>query len=401
MKIINVAGARPNFMKIAPIIRAMRAYPEIEPVLVHTGQHYDGNMSDAFFKDLEIPEPDIHLGVGSGTHAVQTARVMERFEKVLLKERPDLVLVVGDVNSTLACALVAGKLHIKVAHVEAGLRSFDRRMPEEINRVLTDQISDILFTTCEEAKINLHNEGIPDEKIHFVGNIMIDTLLYNLDKINTRYATTEGSPEYHRRIRTTRYEFEEYAVLTLHRPGNVDDKDTFERISRALNKIAEHIPIFFPIHPRTKKQIQQFGLEKYYKGNIKLLEPLGYLEFLKLYSESKFVLTDSGGIQEETAVLDIPCLTIRENTERPITIEQGTNVLVGTDEEKIVEEAQKILRGERKSKKTLKYWDGKAAERIVKILVNADNRRLETQMTADVSDPRCSMLDTRYSRSSL
>ena len=362
MKIINVVGARPNFMKIAPIMRATRAYPEITPVLVHTGQHYDGNMSNAFFKDLEIPEPDIHLEVGSGTHAVQTARVMERFERVLLEEKPDLVLVVGDVNSTLACALVAGKLHIKVAHIEAGLRSFDRSMPEEINRVLTDQISDLLFTTCEEAKINLCNEGISEEKIHFVGNIMIDTLFYNLNKVNLYTANRKPNTEH-----------EEYAVLTLHRPSNVDNKETFEKISKALNKISGYLPIVFPIHPRTKKQIKQFGFEKYYNGNIKLLEPLGYLEFLKLYSNAKFVLTDSGGIQEETSVLDIPCLTIRENTERPITIKQGTNVLVGTDGEEIVEEAQRILRGVYKRKKDLKFWDGKAADRIMRVLT--DNGR--------------------------
>jgi UDP-N-acetylglucosamine 2-epimerase (non-hydrolysing) len=358
MKVINVVGARPNFMKIAPIMRLMNSYREIESILVHTGQHYDGNMSDTFFKDLEIHEPDIYLGVGSGTHAVQTALTMERFEKVLLREKPDLVLVVGDVNSTLACALVASKLHIKVAHVEAGLRSFDRSMPEEINRILTDHISDFLFTTCEYANANLRSEGILEDKIFFVGNIMVDALLDNMSRIKTDART-----------RIAKTEQGEYAVLTLHRPSNVDYKDTFERISRALNKIAEHIPIIFPVHPRTRKQIKQFGFEKYYNGNIKLLDPLGYLDFLRLYLGARFVLTDSGGIQEETTVLDIPCLTIRENTERPITVEQGTNVLVGTDERKIVKEAEKILRGECKRKKELKYWDGKTAGRIVKILL--------------------------------
>lgn len=358
MKIINVMGARPNFIKIAPIIRAMKYYREIESVLVHTGQHYDGNMSDIFFKDLEILQPDIHLEVGSGTHAVQTARIMERFEKVLLKEKPYIVLVLGDVNSTLACALVAGKLNIKIAHIEAGLRSFDRRMPEEINRVLTDHLSDFLFTTCEDANKNLTREGISSDKVFLVGNVMIDSLMYNISKIRRR---TDN-----RRQKT---EYKEYAVLTLHRASNVDDRDVFERISRALNEISQHIPIIFPIHPRTRKQIKQFGLSKYYNGNIKLLDPIGYLDFLRLYSKAKFVLTDSGGIQEETSVLDIPCLTIRENTERPITIEQGTNVLVGTDEKRIVEETEKILRGEHKRKKVLKYWDGKTAERIVSILV--------------------------------
>jgi UDP-N-acetylglucosamine 2-epimerase (non-hydrolysing) len=356
IKIINVVGARPNFMKIAPIMRAMKPYRKIKPLLVHTGQHYDANMSDAFFKDLELPKPDIHLEVGSGTHAVQTARVMERFEKVLFKEKPDLVLVVGDVNSTLACSLAASKLHIKVAHVEAGLRSFDRRMPEEINRVLTDHMSDFLFTTCEDADRNLSKEGIERDKVFLVGDVMIDTLLYYM------------SFPYREASHSIVEEMPEYAVMTLHRPSNVDDKDTFKRISRALNRIAKSIPIIFPVHPRTRRQIKRFGFEKYYNGNIKLLDPLGYLDFIKLYPKAKMVLTDSGGIQEETTVLDIPCLTIRENTERPITIKEGTNILVGTDENRIVKEAKKILRGKRKRRKTIKYWDGKAADRIVKIL---------------------------------
>ena len=358
MKIINVVGARPNFMKIAPIMRAMKAYRKIKPLLVHTGQHYDANMSGAFFKDLELPKSDIHLEVGSGTHAEQTARVMERFEKVLFKEKPNLVLVVGDVNSTLACSLAASKLHIKVAHVEAGLRSFDRRMPEEINRVLTDQMSDLLFTTCKDADRNLAKEGIAQDKVFLVGDVMIDTLLRSMETVDQRPKTKDRRPR-----------DGEYAVVTLHRPSNVDDKDTFERISMALNKISKSIPIIFPVHPRTRGQIKRFGFEKYYNGQIKLLEPLGYLDFIKLYPKAKMVLTDSGGIQEETTVLDIPCLTIRENTERPITITQGTNILVGTDEEKIVKEAKKILRGERKRRKTIKYWDGRAAERIVRVLV--------------------------------
>lgn len=359
MKIINIVGARPNFMKIAPIIRVMKGHKKIDSILVHTGQHYDVNMSDTFFKDLEIPEPDIHLGVGSGTHARQTARIMERFEKVVLKENPDLVLIVGDVNSTLACALVASKLCVKVAHVEAGLRSFDRTMPEEINRVVTDSLSDFLFTSCEEANRNLIREGVDKGKIYFVGNAMVDTLFYNLKRLNSS-------------IKSFSFPFSnsKYAVLTLHRPSNVDNKDTFEKISRALNSIAKQIPIVFPVHPRTMRQIKKFGFQKYYNGNVKLLEPLGYLDFLKLYSKAKFVLTDSGGIQEETTALNIPCLTIRENTERPITIKRGTNILVGTDEEKIVEEANKILKGKRKQGKMLRYWDGRAAERIVEILIN-------------------------------
>jgi len=354
MKIINVVGARPNFMKIAPIMRAMRSHRKIKPLLVHTGQHYDANMSNTFFNDLELPKPDIHLEVGSGTHAAQSARVMERFEKVLFKEKPDLVLVVGDVNSTLACALAASKLRIKVAHVEAGLRSFDRRMPEEINRVLTDHVSDFLFTTCEDANRNLKREGIAPDKVFLAGDVMVDTLLYYMKRDSLSGADKA-----------------QYAVVTLHRPSNVDDKNTFERISRALNKIAKSIPIIFPVHPRTRGQIKRFGFKKYYNGNIKLLDPLGYLDFIKLYRKAKMVLTDSGGIQEETTVLDIPCLTIRENTERPITIKQGTNILVGTNENRIVKEAKKILRGERKRRKTLKYWDGKAAERIVKVLARS------------------------------
>lgn len=353
MKIINVVGARPNFIKIAPLMRVMKHNLKINPILVHTGQHYDGNMSDIFFKDLDIPQPDIHLEVGSGTQAIQTARIMERFEGVLLKEMPDLVLVVGDVNSTLACALAASKLCIKVAHVEAGLRSFDRRMPEEINRVIVDHLSDFLFTTCEDANKNLFREGISADKVFLVGNVMIDTLIYNIKK-----------------LKDENFAQSKYAVLTLHRPSNVDNKDTFEHVSRALQKIAKHINIIFPIHPRTRGQIKKFRLEKYYSGNIKLLEPLGYLDFLKLYSKATFVLTDSGGIQEETSALDIPCLTIRENTERPITIKSGTNVLVGTSEERIVEEAEKILRTGGRRRKKLQCWDGKAAERIVEILLN-------------------------------
>lgn len=356
MKIINVVGARPNFMKIAPIMKAMKPYRKIKPLLVHTGQHYDANMSDAFFKDLELPKPDIYLEVGSGTHAAQTARVMERFEKVLFKEKPDLVLVVGDVNSTLACSLTASKLNIKVAHVEAGLRSFDRRMPEEINRVLTDYMSDFLFTTCEDANKNLAREGIKSDKVFLVGDVMVDTLLYYTKELR----------------KCSSFIKKEYAIVTLHRPSNVDDKDTFEHISKALNVIAKAIPIIFPVHPRTRGQIKRFGFEKYYSKNITLLEPLGYLDFIKLYPKAKMVLTDSGGIQEETTVLDIPCLTIRENTERPVTIKEGTNILVGTDQKKIVEEAKKILHGKRKRRKTLKYWDGKSAERIVAVLAGSE-----------------------------
>lgn len=362
MKILLVAGARPNFMKIAPIMKAMADYKNMETVLVHTGQHYDWDMSGAFFKDLDMPAPDVHLGVGSASHAVQTARVMQQFEKVLMNEAVDLVLVAGDVNSTMACALTAAKLNIKIAHVESGLRSFDRTMPEETNRVVTDHLSDFLFTTCEDANNNLRREGIPEDKIFFAGNVMIDSLLYYKEKLKT--VTVSRNP-----LSVEK----KYALLTLHRPGNVDAMATLERISRALNRIAEKIPIIFSVHPRARKQINKFGLQRYYSGNIKLLPPLGYLDFLNLYSGAALILTDSGGIQEETTVLNIPCLTIRENTERPITIEQGTNVLVGTDEEKIVKEAGKILRGERKWTKGIKYWDGHASERIVEFLLADKN----------------------------
>ncbi len=351
IKIINVVGARPNFMKIAPIIREMKQYGNINSLLVHTGQHYDENMSGSFFKDLGIPRPDIHLEVGSGTHAVQTASVMTGFEKVVLKEKPDIVLVVGDVNSTLACALVASKLNIKVAHIEAGLRSNDRSMPEEINRIVTDHLSDLLFTTCKDGDENLLREGISSDKVHLVGNVMIDTLLYSMNKIKPTSSK------------------EKYAVLTLHRPSNVDVKETFEGISKAIYRISRDIKVVFPVHPRTRKQIEKLGFSKYYNRNMKLLEPLSYLEFLKLYSNASVVLTDSGGLQEETSALDVPCLTLRENTERPITIERGTNILVGTDEKSIVQETDKILKGERKRKKRLELWDGKVSGRIIEVLV--------------------------------
>jgi len=354
MKIINVVGTRPNFMKAAPVMRAMGSYPGIEPVLVHTGQHYDDEMSRVFFHDLNMPDPDIYLKVGSGSRTVQIARIMEKFEKVLLKERPDMVIVFGDVNSALACALTSSALNVKIAHVEAGLRSFDRSMPEEINRVLTDQISDLLFTTCEDAEDNLLREGVSEDKIFFVGNVMIDTLMRYMDKVNAKGARDQN-----------------YAVLTLHRPSNVDHEDTFKGIIKALNKIADHVPIYFPVHPRTKKQIAQLKLEKYFQTNIKLMDPMGYLDFLKMYSRAKFILTDSGGLQEETTILDIPCLTIRNNTERPVTIDRGTNVLVGTEEKCIIKEAMNIINGKQKKQKDIKYWDGNASERIVKILSEA------------------------------
>jgi UDP-N-acetylglucosamine 2-epimerase (non-hydrolysing) len=361
IKVINVVGARPNFMKVAPIVAAMKKRPDrFEPLVVHTGQHYDASMSDAFFTDLELPKPDIHLGVGSGTHAVQTAGIMERFEPVVVDQRPDWVLVVGDVNSTIACALVCVKLGIKVAHVEAGLRSRDRTMPEEINRLLTDQIADLLFTTSTDADQNLIAEGIPSERIRFVGNVMIDSLINNLERakqsnIKSRLALTDGT----------------YAVLTLHRPSNVDNKQTFERILDALESIADSLPIIFPVHPRTRKTIADLGLSERVQSmkNLRLIDPLGYLDFLSLYSTARLVLTDSGGIQEETTSLGIPCLTLRENTERPVTVELGTNVIVGTDTDKIITAAMAALNGSSSNRATqVPLWDGHAAERILDVL---------------------------------
>lgn len=357
LKVLLIAGARPNFMKIAPIYAEMKRRPaEFLPMIVHTGQHYDAAMSDAFFNDLGMPKPDIYLGVGSGSHAVQTAKIMTEFEPVVLEHKPDWVLVVGDVNSTIACALVSAKLGIKIAHVEAGLRSRDRAMPEEINRILTDSISDLLLTTSQDADVNLDQEGIPAERIRFVGNVMIDSLLEHL-KI------AESSP-----VRANLgIEAREYGVVTLHRPSNVDEKDVFEGILDALVTVAEKLPIIFPVHPRTRGKIAEFGFDDKIAGsNIRLIDPLGYLDFMRLYSGAKLVLTDSGGLQEETTVLGIPCLTLRHNTERPVTIELGTNVLVGTDPEKIKQAAADVLNGgkKREDAKIPPLWDGRAAGRI-------------------------------------
>jgi len=356
LKILNIVGARPNFMKIAPIVREMRRRKdEFQPLIVHTGQHYDEAMSDSFFRDLGIPKPDFHLEVGSHSHAVQTAKIMTAFEPVVLQEKPDWVLVVGDVNSTIACALVCAKLGVKVAHVEAGLRSRDRAMPEEINRILTDAISDLLLTTSPDADENLKQEGVADDKIKFVGNVMIDSLFYNLEK-SEESKTRENLDLVGK----------EYAVLTLHRPSNVDEKEVFSGLLEALISVSEKLSVIFPVHPRTRGNIEKFGFaEKVENSNIKLIEPLGYLDFMNLYSGAKLVLTDSGGLQEETTALSIPCLTLRENTERPITIELGTNILVGTNPEKIKQAAFEILESsEKKDAKIPPLWDGKAAERI-------------------------------------
>jgi UDP-N-acetylglucosamine 2-epimerase (non-hydrolysing) len=365
LKVINVVGARPNFMKVAPIVDAMkRREQEFAPLVVHTGQHYDEMMSEAFLRDLDLPEPNVYLGVGSGSHAAQTAAVMQKFEPVVLREQPDWVLVVGDVNSTLACALVCVKLGVRVGHVEAGLRSHDRTMPEEINRLLTDQIADLLFTPSSDADANLRAEGIPEERIRFVGNIMIDSLLKQLDRARSSTIREQlGIAD------------SAYAVLTLHRPSNVDERETFSRILEALAEIARHLPIIFPAHPRTRKTIAELGLtDRIQRMNgLRVIEPLGYLDFLRLFSGAKVVLTDSGGLQEETTLLGIPCLTLRENTERPITVEMGTNVIVGTEPQRIVSAALAALGGapSLESARVPPLWDGRTADRIVDALVES------------------------------
>lgn len=393
IKLMLVAGARPNFMKIASIIDAIEAHnqsadPQIGSFLVHTGQHYDERMSDAFFRDLGLPKPDIDLEAGSSSHACQTAEIMKRFEPVLLEYCPDVLLVVGDVNSTIACSLVASKITYPssgstkdrqrplIAHVEAGLRSFDRSMPEEINRILTDALSDFLFITEKSAEENLLKEGVQREKIHFVGNTMVDTLLKHRHKAQSSTILArlglEGGEE-KKRVR-------DYAIVTLHRPSNVDDQDTFFQIVEALSKVAKKIPAFFPVHPRTMNRIKEFGFESYFDfsaheqvsqgpdSGIRCIEPLGYLDFLCLMSNARLMLTDSGGIQEETTVLGVPCITLRKNTERPVTITHGTNMLVGTDQETIVRHALSQLD---QSPKPVKpgFWDGRAGERIIEVLV--------------------------------
>ena len=359
LTLLSIVGARPNFMKVAPIVAELRKSPELfNSVIVHTGQHYDDKLSKVFFDDLAIPAPDVNLNVGSGSHAQQTAAIMAAFEPVLLQHRADLVLVVGDVNSTVACALVAVKLGVPVAHVEAGLRSFDRTMPEEINRLLTDQISDLLFTTEASGFENLVREGIPPGKIHFVGNTMIDTLLAHRARaaamnVPARLGVEPGK----------------YGLLTLHRPSNVDDPVVFDRLLEGIAGVSVDVPIFFPIHPRTRPRISESpraaGLEQ--SGRLRLMEPLGYLEFVGLMESSRVVLTDSGGIQEETTILGVPCLTLRENTERPVTVSSGTNQIVGTDPARI-SEAWRHVKSSFAQRMIPPLWDGKAAVRIVDVL---------------------------------
>jgi UDP-N-acetylglucosamine 2-epimerase (non-hydrolysing) len=353
MHILHLVGARPNFMKAAPVMRALDRRTNVRQTLVHSGQHYDFNMSEVFFRELEIPEPAVNLNVGSGTQAFQTSEVMTRFEPLVQRMKPDLVLVYGDVNSTLAGAIVCSKLGFKVGHVEAGLRSFDRSMPEEINRLLTDQISDLLFTPSEDANRNLAREGIAPEKVHFVGNVMIDTLVRMLPAAEERLP--KELPEH-------------YALATLHRPSNVDDLDWFAKFIVALKQVSKLIPVIFPMHPRTRQRLAEAGLNGHSHGDLQFLEPLPYLDFLGLQFHATLVITDSGGIQEETAFLKIPCLTIRENTERPITVELGTNSLIGHDTERLQKEVEKILFGKKKNSCIPALWDGKAAERIADII---------------------------------
>jgi UDP-N-acetylglucosamine 2-epimerase (non-hydrolysing) len=373
VRILCVVGARPNFMKIAPVMRALQEKgAAMSTSLLHTGQHYDEAMKTSFFDQLNIPEPDIDLEVGSASHAVQTAEIMRRFEPVLDDLQPGAVLVVGDVNSTIACALVAVKKDIPVFHVEAGLRSYDRNMPEEINRVLTDQISELLFTTEEGAFNNLTREGVDEERIHFVGNVMIDTLMYNLERAVPR----EQIFSCYQKQELAEGFSSGYGLVTLHRPSNVDDPVILEELLTVLRDISQKIPLIFPIHPRTKKCIADAQLEYLLEGERYLiLPPVGYLEMLGLMKEATMVLTDSGGIQEETTALGAPCITMRENTERPITVEQGTNTIVGRDTNKIRQTVDDILTTGGKSGRVPHLWDGKAAERIAEIIKEwAENR---------------------------
>lgn len=367
--VICVVGARPNFTKIAPIMRAFReSSNEISVCLVHTGQHYDDDMKESFFRQLNIPKPDIDLGVGSGSHSVQTAEIMVRFESVVDIVKPSAVLVVGDVNSTIACALVAAKKLIPVVHVEAGLRSYDRAMPEEVNRVLTDQLSDLLFTTEKSAEDNLIREGISSKRIHFVGNVMIDTLLSHKPKAIPYTQTLEKYCTHSDTI----VSLKDYAALTLHRPSNVDDAKVLSSLVNVLHEISEKLPIVFPVHPRTLANLESSGLIDSLKksSRIHLLPPISYLEMLGIVVDSRLVLTDSGGLQEETTALGVPCITLRENTERPVTVDQGTNTIVGTDPIKILASVDEILSTGGKAGCIPELWDGKAAVRICEIIFN-------------------------------
>jgi UDP-N-acetylglucosamine 2-epimerase (non-hydrolysing) len=360
-----VAGARPNFMKIAPIVRALQAHGGLDFKIIHTGQHYDRDMNDVFFEELGIPEPDLFMAAGGGSHSEQTGKIMVAFETLCQAERPAAVLVVGDVNSTLACSIVAKKLNIPVAHVEAGLRSGDMSMPEEINRLVTDSISDWFFVTEPSGVAHLQREGRPASAIHYVGHVMVDNVLYQAKKLvsadTSRYETS-GFKEVNTRNGAR------YGVITLHRPSNVDNAETMTRIGGALKEIAAELPLIFPVHPRTRSNLEKFDINL--GPNIKLVGPQAYMAFLNLWKDAAVVLTDSGGLQEETTALGVPCITIRENTERPVTVDEGSNVLAGTDPVRIVAEARKVLRGDGKQGRRPNLWDGKAAERIVEILAS-------------------------------
>ena len=358
-KITLVVGARPNFMKAAPLIKKLHENKtDFETILIQTGQHYDKKLSELFFEQLQMPKPDFYLGVGSGSQAVQTAKIMVEIEKSFLEIKPDLVVVFGDVNSTMAAAIVAAKLCIKIAHVEAGLRSFDRSMPEEINRIVTDRLSDYLFVTEQSGLDNLKDEGVPDEKIFFTGKIMIDSLVGNIERAKKSDILNQ-----------LKLESGKYATVTMHRPSNVDDSETLAGLFKVLSSVSKEMPVVFPCHPRTKNHIEEHGLMKDLHGdNIRMIEPLGYLDFLKLQSGSRIVLTDSGGVQEETTYLGIPCVTMRENTERPVTVDIGSNILCGSDPNRILNVTNEILSGTVKDCEVPQLWDGQTAGRIVDIL---------------------------------
>lgn len=359
MHILHVVGARPNFMKVAPVLRVLQQRDGVRQTLLHTGQHYDANMSDIFFQQLGIPAPDVFLGVGSGSHAQQTAQVMMQFEKAVLADRPDWVLVYGDVNSTVAAALVCAKLRIKVAHVEAGLRSYDREMPEELNRLVTDQLADLLLTPSVDGDANLEREGIPADRIHCVGNVMIDTLVRLLPQAKL--------PDVPLR--------ESFALVTLHRPSNVDEPESLKRILSTLTELSDRCQMVFPVHPRTRSRMADIGFTKPADERFLLLEPLGYLECLALQKHATAIVTDSGGIQEESTYLGVPCLTLRENTERPITIHEGTNQLIGTDMDKLKIEFEKVLCGSGKRGRCPALWEGRASERIADILTGVQSQK--------------------------
>jgi len=357
-KIISVVGARPNFIKIAPIHRSFQRYSDdIKHLICHTGQHFDEKMSKVFFDELQMPKPDYYLGIGGGSHAVQTSRIMVEFEKILLEEKPDLVIVPGDVNSTIAASLVASKLHIPVAHVESGLRSFDRKMPEEVNRVLTDHISEYLFVTEKSGLSNLEDEGIDSRKVYFTGNVMIDSLVNFMPHIDKSEIVNELGIERGK-----------YVLATFHRPSNVDEADSLSRLISAINEISKLRTVVFPIHPRTRNNLKKYGLYDKIGDNIIVLEPIGYIDFLSLTKNAELVITDSGGIQEETTYLGVQCITVRDNTERPITSEIGTNHMIGTDFNKVIIAAKDILSGNLKDGVVPDLWDGKASERITDIV---------------------------------